>query len=86
MLRNSYCENQAFVLGPHIGFQCHIEMTAPMVKQWCVDIETEVGTDSENPSVQNVEAIMRDQDTRVHALNQLSDRVYRRWTGNLKSA
>lgn len=86
VLRNDYCENQAFILGPHIGFQCHIEMTAPMVKQWCADIETEVGTDSENPSVQNVEAIMRDLDARVHALNQLADRVYRRWTGNLKSA
>lgn len=84
VLRNDYCENQAFVLGPHIGFQCHIEMTVPMVQDWCADVETEVGTDIPGPSVQSVAAITQELDARVAALNSLADRVYRHWLTNLQ--
>ena len=37
-----YCENQAFVLGPHLGMQCHVEMTPELVRTWCQDWEKEV--------------------------------------------
>lgn len=32
ILRSAYCENQAFVMGPHLGMQCHVEMTAAMIR------------------------------------------------------
>lgn len=83
LLRNEYCENQAFALGPHIGFQCHIEMTEPMVKLWCADVEDEVGAGMPAPSVQNVATITRDLGARVAQLNQVADQVYRHWTAQL---
>lgn len=83
ILRNEYCENQAFALGPHIGFQCHIEMTEPMVRLWCKDVEDEVGRGVETPSIQGVATIMHELGSRVAALNALADRVYRHWTAQL---
>ena len=35
LLANGYCANQMFVLGPHLGMQCHIEMTPEMIGTWC---------------------------------------------------
>ena len=34
VLSSPYCANQAYVMGKHIGLQCHIEMTPDMVKMW----------------------------------------------------
>ena len=35
VLTNAHNPNQAFSLGKHLGMQCHIEMTRPMVETWC---------------------------------------------------
>ena len=35
VLTNTYCANQAFVLGMHLGMQCHIEMIPEMIESWC---------------------------------------------------
>ena len=35
LLSSAHCANQAFALGPHLGMQCHIEMTPEMVDSWC---------------------------------------------------
>ncbi len=83
VLRNDYCENQAFVLGPHIGFQCHIEMTAPMVHEWCADAEAATGDAIATSSVQNVMDILHDLNSRVAALNSVADKVYRHWMMSL---
>ena len=34
VLTSPYCENQAFVLGPHLGMQCHVEMTPEPIRAW----------------------------------------------------
>ena len=39
---SAYCENQMFVLGPHLAMQCHVEMTKEMIVTWCKDWEKEV--------------------------------------------
>ena len=35
VLTGPWCENQGFALGPHLGLQCHIEMTEELVQSWC---------------------------------------------------
>lgn len=84
LLRNDYCENQAFALGPHIGFQCHIEMTARMVKTWCASDADEIAASAGTPSVQAVADILDGLDARIEALNDVAEGVYRRWISGLK--
>jgi GMP synthase-like glutamine amidotransferase len=79
VLRNDYCENQAYVLGPHIGFQCHIEMTAEMVREWCRDAAEELRDMAPTPSIQPVAAILMDLDRRIAALNAAAEGIYGRW-------
>ena len=35
VLSSHNCQNQAFVMGIHLAMQCHVEMTAGLVKNWC---------------------------------------------------
>ena len=82
VLSNSYCENQAFALGKHLGMQCHIEMTQEMVDAWCESGAGEIDR-STSPAVQPVAVIKTDLDRRLSALHQIADRVYDRWVTGL---
>src|SRR3989338_1596258 len=75
------CANQAFVLGKTLGFQCHIEMTADMVREWA-----RVGADEITPvcaTVQNAEAMTDRLDVRVPQLQKIADKFYDRWIQSL---
>ncbi len=75
------CANQAFVLGKTLGFQCHIEMTADMVREWA-----RLGTDEITPvcaTVQNAEAMTDRLDVRVPNLQKIADVFYDRWIQGL---
>ena len=82
VLTNAYCENQAFVLGKHLGMQCHIEMTREMVEAWCQTGAREINR-SPGPAVQTVEAIKTDLERRLAALHRVADGVYKRWISGL---
>lgn len=84
ILRNDYCENQAFTHGPHIGFQCHIEMTVEMVREWCKGEDPVMARPVETPSVQSNMEIQQDLETRIASLNRLAASVYTRWIEGLK--
>jgi GMP synthase-like glutamine amidotransferase len=81
-LSDSYCKNQAFVLGKHLALQCHVEMTEEMVKAWCSNGAGEIAA-SPGPAVQPVEVIQTSLDERVPALNQVACRLYERWVTGL---
>lgn len=83
VLGNSYCANQAFVLGPHIGFQCHIEMTEAMVRTWVGGDSAEIEAAAGAPSVQPPAEILRGLGDRVASLNQVADGVYTHWIRHL---
>lgn len=84
ILSSPWCENQAFALGPHLGLQCHVEMTEEMVKTWCKTEEEGVRRNV-CPSVQSPESMQLDLASRVQALNRVADRLYERWIRGLKS-
>ncbi len=79
VLSNAHCANQAFALGKHFGFQCHVEMTAELVRKWCALGGEEIQTAAGSPAVQPPEEIERDLEARIEALHKVADRVYERW-------
>ncbi len=85
LLSSQYCTNQAYAIGKHLGFQCHIEMTEDMVKSWCQNGEDEIAQTGTAPSVQKTTAIQQDLVARVQALNAMAETVYRVWIQGLKT-
>lgn len=82
ILGSQYCENQAYVIGRHLAMQCHVEMTAPMIREWCRHGADEIAA-SDSPAVQTCEAIQTGMDDRLTALNSVADRLYARWIRGL---
>jgi GMP synthase-like glutamine amidotransferase len=87
VLASRHCANQAFVAGKHLGLQCHVEMTAELVRTWCADWGKEVGVLSKRAvSVQTPEEMTAELDERTRVLSQLADRIYERWAQGLARA
>ncbi len=78
-----YCANQAFALGRHLGMQCHVEMSAGLIRAWCKDWEKELVAKA-GPSVQTPEQMFERLDERVRSLNGIAVRLYERWIEGLK--
>lgn len=84
ILESDDCANQAFVLGPHLGMQCHVEMTEEMIRAWCAQWQLEKARP--RPSVQRPEEIFERMAERVAAMRIMADRLYARWITGLKRA
>ena len=84
ILSSRYCPNQAFVLGPHLGMQCHVEMTPGLVRAWCQDWEKEVESLARRTaSVQTPSQMTESLEEKTRALNAIADRLYDRWAAGL---
>jgi GMP synthase-like glutamine amidotransferase len=84
VLENAHCANQAFALGVHFGMQCHVEMTPELIETWLGAGEEEMRLSAKSPGVQRDADIRRDMGARLDALHQVADRIYDRWTQNLR--
>ena len=82
LLKSAWCENQAFVLGPHLGMQCHVEMTEAMIRLWNRAWADENATPG--PSVQRPEEMYERIDERIAAMRLAADRLYTRWISGLR--
>jgi len=83
ILKSAYCENQAFVMGPHLGLQCHVEMTGEMIRLW-----NRIWADEKaapGPSVQTPDAMYVNLEGRLAAMRVAADRLYSRWIAGLNS-
>jgi GMP synthase-like glutamine amidotransferase len=80
ILRSLHCENQAFAHGPHIGLQCHVEMTEAMLVTWS---SSEAGIAEiaahPGPAVQSGEDIRSDMGGRLQELRFRADHIYSHW-------
>jgi GMP synthase-like glutamine amidotransferase len=83
LLSNQWCRNQAFVIGPHIGMQCHVEMTEELVCTWVRSGAAEIADSRDSPAVQAPGEIQRDLPSRIRALQRVADRIYDRWSQGL---
>jgi GMP synthase-like glutamine amidotransferase len=82
ILASSDCANQAFVIGKTLAFQCHVEMTGELVREWA-----RLGADDLAPvcaTVQNPQAMTAELDRRVKRLQGIADKFYDRWIQGLR--
>jgi GMP synthase-like glutamine amidotransferase len=84
LMSSQYCRNQAFALGPHLGMQCHIEMTPDMVQDWCVSGAQDLLCESPVPNIQQQPAILDQLPERIAALHAVATGVYTQWIKNLR--
>ena len=84
ILGNAHCANQAFVLGKHLGLQCHVEMTEQMIRAWAESGKREIER-SAGPAVQAGEEMQRHLPARVSALHAVAQRLYGRWIEGLEA-
>jgi GMP synthase-like glutamine amidotransferase len=86
ILSSQHCQNQAYLIGHAIAFQCHIEMTEEMVKTWCENGGKELQSSHSSPAVQQAELIKKNLAERVANLNGVARNVYSYWIGLLHSS
>lgn len=82
LMESAWCANQAFVMGPHLGMQCHVEMTEAMIRLWNRAWADENA--APGPSVQRPEEMYERIDERIAAMRGAADRLYSRWIAGLK--
>jgi GMP synthase-like glutamine amidotransferase len=86
ILKGEHCPNQAYVIGDrHLGMQCHVEMTAEMVEDWCATGGDEIAASRGSPTVQEPEAIRASMEEGLRKLGDTADRLYSRWILSLAS-
>ncbi len=83
LLRSEYCENQAYAIGKHLAFQCHIEMTPEMVESWCAVGEGELAESASSVAVQQAEKIRETLPLHCFFLNNVARQVYNQWIKGL---
>jgi len=80
---SAHCANQAFALGPHLALQCHVEMTAELIRSWCRSNAAELAAAGGRPAVQTWAEMEERIEARLDALHEVADRLYDRWTERL---
>lgn len=84
ILRSAHCEHQGFVLGPHIGLQCHIEMTEAMIHSWCQHGAEEISSAADSPAVQSTATILQQNAVHLRPLQEQARHLYRWWIRHLR--
>ena len=83
ILESPYCPNQAFVLGKHLGMQCHVEMTREMIEAWCAVGQDEIAS-AHSPAVQTPQQMAQDMEQKLVGLNAVAAQLYTHWIRGLK--
>ena len=86
ILESAACANQAFVLGKHLGMQCHVEMKREMVEVWCESGAEEIRDASPADTVQTPAAMAIDIDRRLATLSKHAEVLYTKWLQGLPEA
>lgn len=77
ILKSHHCAHQGFVIGNTLALQCHVEMTAPMVREWATLYQDELTNPSE--TIQTSEDMISGLDEKVATLQEAANSLYRRW-------
>jgi GMP synthase-like glutamine amidotransferase len=81
ILENTTCANQGFVIGKTLALQCHVEMTAHMVRAWARIGAKAIARPS--ATIQSAAQMTAGLDERIQRLHRFADRLYLRWLQNL---
>jgi GMP synthase-like glutamine amidotransferase len=85
ILASAHCANQAYVLGKHLGMQCHVEMTRDMIEQWCEVGVAEISAAQSSSAVQTSAQMLATADALLAPLNQIAEVLYARWLQGVAS-
>jgi GMP synthase-like glutamine amidotransferase len=83
IMSSAWCGNQGYAVGPHLGMQCHVEMTESLIDSWCNDGEAEIAA-SPGPAVQLTPQIRAEMPAKLGQLQRVAERLYDRWLEGLK--
>lgn len=87
VLSSPACVSQGFVLGKHLALQCHVEMTADMVQDWCRVGAEEVVVSKESHYVQSVTEMNELSKRYISASQKIAAGLYTKWlAGALNSS
>jgi GMP synthase-like glutamine amidotransferase len=81
ILSSAACANQGFVLDGALALQCHVEMTADLVRTWARTGREDIATTS--ATVQNEAQMTADLAARVTRLHHAADVLYSHWIEGL---
>lgn len=87
LLTGPHCANQAYVLGPHLGMQCHVEMTEALIESWCADGAAEIAAarDAGQKATVMLPANIRDAMVReLPQLRSVAEALYRHWIQSVR--
>ena len=82
-LSSKHCTNQAYTRGKHLALQCHVEMTATMIREWCEIGAGEISDCAESAGVQPVAVIQSLLSQNLPQLQYLATCLYTRWVQGL---
>ena len=83
LLASAHCTNQAYSIGKHLAFQCHIEMTVDMVKTWCEVGAGELEVSASSVGVQQAGEMQENLPLHCFFLNKVANQVYSQWIKGL---
>jgi GMP synthase-like glutamine amidotransferase len=82
LMSGAHCVNQAFAIGCHLALQCHIEMTAEMIANWCAVGADEIAA-SDSVAVQSAQVIQNQTALRLPQLQRVAEQIYTQWLAGL---
>jgi GMP synthase-like glutamine amidotransferase len=79
---SEHCPNQAFVIGPHLGMQFHVEVDAAKIELWLTHRDDQYEqSQREFDTIHRRERIRQDTARCLAGQQQLADRIYAGWMG-----
>jgi len=83
LLSSAHCANQAYAIGKHLALQCHIEMEAAMIREWCAAGAQELAASAGSPAVQSAQEIQSQMPDKLPELHRVAAQLYRHWLHGL---
>ncbi len=84
ILSSVECPHQGFAIGNTLALQCHVEMTADMVRDWAQSNDMEIAQPS--ATIQSATQMTERLPERIQQLQQHADLLYTRWLRPILSA
>jgi GMP synthase-like glutamine amidotransferase len=84
LLSSRFCQNQAYAMGKHLALQCHVEMTEPMIREWCEIGAAEIAENQSSPGVQTAKEMQALVEKNLLSLRACSRQLYSQWIRGLQ--
>ncbi|MFO1250987.1 MAG: type 1 glutamine amidotransferase [Inhella sp.] len=82
-LFGAYSLNKGFALGPHLGLQGHLQITAEGVAAWCAEAREELAR-AQGPAVQSEAEMLQGLALHVASMQAAARQLYQHWASGLQ--